>query len=320
MSAPPADTRAAKTSQTLSTPLAAIALMVIAVGLFGFLDATAKYLAQSLPVLQVVWMRFVMHVVLAVFFLRLWQGFGRFATKRPVLQISRGLFLLGTTVFNFWALLYLQLAETASIMFAGPIVVAALAVPLLGEKVGPRRWAAILVGFIGVLIVTRPGLDGLGWPALISVGAMVSFALYSLATRVLAQTENEEGLVLFTALVPALALAPWAIAVWQWPTDALSWSLMLATGIFGGGGHWLLIKAHQGAGASTLAPFMYTQIVWMVLLGWLVFADIPTAWTILGAGIIIASGLYLLYREEVVRRREQAHSGAGTTTSRDLPT
>lgn len=302
----------------------AILLMVIAVASFGFLDAVAKYLSETLPVVQVVWMRFVMHVVLAFFFLRVWRNFDRFSTKRPLLQISRGLFLLGTTAFNFWALLYLQLAETASIMFAGPIVVAALAVPLLGEKVGPRRWAAIFVGFIGVLIVTRPGMDGLGWPALISMASMISFALYSLATRVLAQTENEAGLVLFTALVPALAFAPWAIAVWQWPSDALSWALMLATGILGGGGHWLLIKAHQSTGASTLAPFMYTQIIWMIALGWLIFADIPTAWTLLGAGIIIASGLYLLYREEVIRRRSKrpngAESGAGTTSSRDLPT
>jgi drug/metabolite transporter (DMT)-like permease len=299
--------------------------MITAVGCFGFLDALAKYLSQSLPVLQVVWMRFVMHLVLAVCILRVWQQPKRFATKRPVLQITRGLFLLSTTVFNFWALLYLQLAEAASIMFAGPIVVAALAVPLLRETVGPRRWAAIFVGFIGVLVVTRPGLDGLGWPALISVGAMVSFALYSLTTRILAPTENEAGLVLYTALIPAIALAPFAIAVWEWPTDALTWVLMLLTGIVGGGGHWLLIRAHQGAGASTLAPFMYTQIVWMVLLGWLVFSDIPTGWTVLGASIIIGSGLYLLYREEVVRRQQKqlgkkGQSAAGTTASRDLPT
>lgn len=303
----------------------AILLMIIAVGSFGFLDAIAKYLTQTLPVLQVVWMRFALHVVLALLVLRAWKEPQRFATKRVGTQIMRGLFLLGTTVFNFWALMHLQLAETASIMFAGPIVVAALAVPLLGETVGPRRWAAILVGFVGVLIVTRPGLDGLGWPALISVGSMVSFALYSLATRILAPTENEAGLVLYTALIPAIALAPFAIAVWEWPTDALTWGLMLLTGLIGGGGHWVLIKAHQGAGASTLAPFMYTQIVWMVLLGWLVFADIPTGWTVLGASIIIGSGLYLLYREEVVRRREKeakgnANSAAGTTTSRDLPT
>ena len=298
----------------------AIALMVTAVALFAFLDAIAKHLSTSIPVLQVVWMRFVMHLVLAVFILRLWRNWPRLASRRPALQLGRGLFLLGTTVFNFMALQYLQLAETASIMFAGPIVVAALAVPLLGETVGPRRWAAIAVGFVGVLVVTRPGLDGLGWPALISVGAMISFAFYSLATRVLAQSESETGLVFYTAAIPAIALAPWALSVWVWPQDALTWILMLLTGIMGGGGHWLLIKAHQGAGASTLAPFMYTQIVWMVLLGWLWFGDIPTLWTVVGATIIIGSGLYLLYREEVARRRERGHSAAGTTASRDLPT
>ena len=302
----------------------AIMLMITAVACFAVLDAAAKYLSQTLPVLQVVWMRFVMHIVLAAMILRIWRNADRLKTARPGLQIVRGAMILGTTIFNFLALLHLQLAEAATIMFAGPIVVAALAGPLLGEWAGPRRWAAIAIGFIGVLVVTRPGLDGLGWPALLSVVAMTCFALYSLSTRVLAQTENQEGLIFYTGLIPAIGLAPFALSVWVWPADMLSWFLMLLTGIVGGGGHWLLIKAHTHAPASTLAPFMYTQIVWMVALGWLVFADIPTVWTIIGAGIIIASGLYLLYREEVVRRRakspENAHSGAGTTSSRDLPT
>ena len=302
----------------------AIMLMITAVACFAVLDAAAKYLSQTLPVLQVVWMRFVMHIVLAAMILRIWRNADRLKTARPGLQIVRGAMILGTTIFNFLALLHLQLAEAATIMFAGPIVVAALAGPLLGEWAGPRRWAAIAIGFIGVLVVTRPGLDGLGWPALLSVVAMTCFALYSLSTRVLAQTENQEGLIFYTGLIPAIGLAPFALSVWVWPADMLSWFLMLLTGIVGGGGHWLLIKAHTHAPASTLAPFMYTQIVWMVTLGWLVFADIPTVWTIIGAGIIIASGLYLLYREEVVRRRakspEHTHSGAGTTSSRDLPT
>ncbi|GAB5510206.1 MAG: DMT family transporter [Hyphomicrobiales bacterium] len=285
-----------------SAGVRAIILMVIAVASFGFLDAVGKHLSGSLPVMQVVWMRFVTHVLLCLFIFRLWSNYGRLRTSRPLLQGARGLFMLGTTIFNFWALQYLQLAETASIMFAGPIVVAALAGPLLGEWAGPRRWAAIGIGFIGVLVVTRPGLsgfgvDGLGWPALVSVGSMVSFALYSLSTRVLAQTENIEGLVVLTALVPVVALAPFAISVWVWPTDLLSWVLMLIMGILGGGGHWLLIIAHRHATAPTLAPFMYSQIIWMIALGWLVFADIPTIWTLTGASIIIASGLYLLYRE-----------------------
>ena len=291
--------------------------MIVAVGCFSFLDAIAKYLSQSLPVLQVVWMRFVMHMLLAIVLLRLWVDVGRLKTTRPVMQITRGVMLLSTTMFNFLALQYLQLDETASIMFAGPMVVAALAGPLMGEWVGPRRWIAIIAGFVGVLVVTRPGLDGLGWPALISVAAMLAFAFYSLATRTLAQTENADGLTLYTAVIPAIALAPIGISVWVWPGDVLSWLLMLATGILGGGGHWLLIKAHRTAPASTLAPFMYTQIVWMLALGWLIFSDVPSVWTLIGASIVIASGLYLLYREEMVRRQNNARSGPGTALSRD---
>ncbi|MGD1888905.1 MAG: DMT family transporter [Cohaesibacteraceae bacterium] len=301
----------------------AILLMICAVACFAFLDATAKYLSASLPVLQIVWMRFVIHVALAVLILRIWRNITRFSTNRPILQIGRGAMMLGTTIFNFLALLHLQLAEAATFMFAGPIVVAALAGPLLGEWAGPRRWAAIAVGFLGVLVVTRPGLDGLGWPALLSVVSMTCFALYSLSTRVLAQTESQDGLILYTGLIPAIGLAPFALSVWVWPTDPASWLLMVLTGVFGGGGHWLLIKAHIQAPAPTLAPFMYTQIVWMIALGWLIFADVPTIWTLAGAGSIISSGLYLLYREEVTRRRAKtaslAASGAGTTSSRDLP-
>lgn len=308
---------APSSSSDSASHVGAIALMVIAVGMFSFLDAVAKYLAQSLPVLQVAWMRFVMHIVLAAFVLRLWQDFARLKTSRPLLQIGRGAMLLGTTAFNFWALQYLQLAETSSIMFAGPMLVAALAGPLMGEWIGPRRWAAIAIGFVGVLVVTRPGFDGLGWPALISVASMISFALYSLATRVLAQTENADGLILYTALIPAIALTPAALSVWVWPTDWVSWALMLATGVLGGVGHWLLIKAHKTTPASTLAPFMYTQIVWMVSLGWLLFADIPTVWTVLGASIIVGSGLYLLYREEKVRRQAKR---ARTSAAQDSTT
>jgi drug/metabolite transporter (DMT)-like permease len=301
-------------TRTMHTPpgadsagIRSILLMVAAVGFFGILDALAKYLTQSLPVLQVVWMRFLIHALLAFFILRLWQRRERMTTTRPVMQAVRGLFLVGTTVFNFLALLYLQLAETASIMFAGPIVIAALAVPLLGEKVGLHRWAAILVGFVGVLIVTRPGLGstglgGLGWPALLSVASMLCYSFYSLATRVLAQSQNTEGLIMYTALIPALVLAPFGLAVWVWPPDLFIWALILATGLTGGLGHYLVILAHQRTSASTLAPFTYSQMVWMVALGWLIFGDIPGLWTIIGASIVIGSGIYLLYREERARR------------------
>ncbi|MEM6713095.1 MAG: DMT family transporter [Pseudomonadota bacterium] len=292
-----------KNSAASITTTKAILLMMAAVACFTFLDTTAKYLNTTLPLLQVVWMRFVTHIILGIVIFRLWKNMHKMKTKRLGLQAARGVSMLCITALHFWALVYLQLAEAVTIMFAGPMVVAALAGPFMGEWAGPHRWAAIAVGFIGVLVVTRPGLDGLGWPALISVGAMVSFAVYSLLTRVLAQTENADGLIMWTAIIPAIALAPIAISVWEWPTDLFTWFLMFLTGFFGGYGHWLLIKAHAHAPAPTLAPFIYTQIVWMVLLGWLVFDDIPTVWTLLGAGITIAAGLYLLYRENVAHKQ-----------------
>ncbi|MEM1287180.1 MAG: DMT family transporter [Pseudomonadota bacterium] len=301
------DVPSASTSDKQSRTLRAIFLMIVAVGMFSLLDATAKQLSQSIPLVQVVWMRFITHILLVVVILRLWRNVHRLRSRRPGLQILRGLLILGVTILNFWALLYLQLAEAVTIMFAGPMVVAALAGPLMGEWAGPRRWAAILIGFLGVLVVTRPGLDGLGWPALISVGSMLCFALYSLTTRTLAQTESPDSLVLYMAIIPAVALAPFALAAWEWPADLIAWGLMILTGMFGGFGHWLLIKAHADAPAPTLAPFIYTQIVWMIALGWLIFGDVPTAWTVLGACITIAAGLYLLYREELARR-DRRHS------------
>ncbi|MCB1507859.1 MAG: DMT family transporter [Hyphomicrobiaceae bacterium] len=271
--------------------------MTLAVLCFACLDTTAKHLGQTLPTMQVVWMRFVSHLVLAILILRPWCQPDLFRSRRPVIQTLRGFFILGATLFNFLALRELQLAEAASIMFAAPFVVAALAGPLLGEWAGPRRWAAIAVGFVGVLIVTRPGIGGLGPAAFISMLAMLSYALYSLTTRMLAGYDTLSSMIIASALIPSLALAPLALPLWVWPSGLLEWGLMLVTGAFGGIGHVFLIEAHKRAPAPTLAPFIYSQIVWMVLFGWIVFADVPTWTTLVGAGVIVASGLYLLGRE-----------------------
>ncbi|MEM6382183.1 MAG: DMT family transporter [Pseudomonadota bacterium] len=307
--------QAKPTGPSSAATMLSISLMIMAVALFSLLDAMGKHLGASLPILQVAWVRFATHLLFCFAFLQLWRHPGRLKTDRPWLQITRGLLLLGTTVFNFFALQHLQLAETASIMFSAPIVVAALAVPLLGEHVGVRRWAAIAVGFIGVLIVTRPGLDGLGWPALIAVASMTCFAFYSLTTRLLATGQDAASLVFYSAAVPAIVIMPIGIFVWVWPTDGLTWLILLSTGLVGGVGHWLLVKAHQRADASTLSPFIYTQIVWMIGLGWLWFGDIPTSWTLIGAAIIIGSGLYILYRETIVGRRPPASNASKEISS-----
>ncbi|MCV0427686.1 MAG: DMT family transporter [Roseibium sp.] len=282
-----------------TTPIAGIGLLVLALLGFSLLDATAKYLSASLPVLQIAWMRFVTHVILTLIFFQIWKAPSLFKTKRPFLQIIRALCLLGITIFNFLAVRYLQLAETTSIMFAAPFVITALAGPMLGEWAGLRRWVAIVVGFAGVLVVTQPGMGGMHWAVIYSVIAMIFFAVYALLTRQLTATESSAGMLIISGVVASVAMAPAGLSVWVMPEDVWTWVLLFALGAFGAGGHFLFILAHRVAPAPVLAPFNYTQIIWMIALGYFIFADVPTLTTLVGAAIVISSGLYILYRERV---------------------
>ncbi|PVB62583.1 DMT family transporter [Labrenzia sp. 011] len=282
-----------------TVPLVGISLIVLACLCFAVLDATAKYLSASLPTLQIVWIRFLSHTVIAMVLFRVWKTPSLLKTRRPVLQLVRAVCLLSTTILNFFAVRYLQLAETMSIMFAAPFVITALAGPLLGEWAGIRRWCAIIVGFMGVLVVTQPGVGGMHWAAIYSVAAMITYALYALLTRQLTATDGSAGMLIISGLVAAVAMTPIGLSVWEMPQDIWTWALLLVTGALGAGGHFVFIMAHRIAPAPVLAPFIYSQIVWMIALGYLIFADVPTATTLLGAAIVVGSGLYILYRERV---------------------
>jgi drug/metabolite transporter (DMT)-like permease len=224
---------------------------------------------------------------------------GLLRTGRPWLQLARSIMLFGSTCFNFLSFRYLQLDEALSILFSTPFLVAILAGPILGEWVGWRRWTAILVGFSGVLVVVRPGLGGVQWAALLSFGSAVCYAFYNITTRMLAATDSSETTLFYANLFGFVIMTPMLPFVWV-PPSALDMVLMVAFGCFGAGGHFLLILAHRRAPASVLSPFMYTQIVWATTFGYLVFANVPNRWTIAGAGIVIVSGLYLIYRERKV--------------------
>lgn len=281
-----------------AAPVFGIGLIVLACLCFSVLDATAKFLGSQIPPLQIVWIRFVSHVIIAAVLFQVWRNLHLLRTKRPILQGVRAICLLGTTIFNFLAVQYLQLAETMSIMFAAPFVVTALAGPMLGEWAGPRRWAAIVVGFCGVLIVTQPGMGGMHWAAIYSVAAMSFYSVYALLTRRLTATDSSAGMLILSGAVAALAMTPVGLTVWEAPPDFLHWALLLSTGFWGALGHWLFITAHRRASAPILAPFIYIQIVWMIGLGFVVFDDIPTLSTLVGAGVVVTSGLYILYREQ----------------------
>jgi len=208
--------------------------------------------------------------------------------------------LLGSTMFNFMAFRYLQLDEAMAILFSTPFLIAIFAGPMLGEWVGWRRWTAILVGFSGVLLVVRPGMGGIQWAALLSFGSAICYAFYNILTRMLARSDSSETTLFYANLFGCLVMAPVLPFVWITPPNPLDWGLMLALGVLGAGGHFLLILAHRRAPASVLSPFIYTQIVWASTLGYLVFGNVPSRWTAAGALVVIASGLYLLNRERKV--------------------
>ncbi len=279
--------------------LTGIALMCGAVGCFAFLDATAKYLGRQMDVLEVVWARYTFGFVLALIWSNPISRPELIRSARPALQIGRSALLLGSTMLNFFALRYLQLDQALTITFSTPFFVAALSGPLLGEWVGRRRWAAIGVGFLGVLVETRPGFNAVPPAAALSAGGALCYAAYALSTRVLARTDSNQTTLFYSNLVGALVMLPPVVAVWTAPASLRIAALMLAMGALASIGHFLLIAAHRLAPASVLSPFIYSQLAWTVALGYVVFADVPNRWTMAGAAIVIASGLYLLHRERI---------------------
>jgi len=277
-----------------------------AVVLFAFNDTAAKYLNGHMHTVQVVWARYMAAFALAIILLNPTGNPQVMRTRRPWLQLGRSALLLGSTVLNFFALRYLQLDEAVSIIFCTPFIVAALGGPMLGEWIGWRRWTAIFVGFAGILLVTRPGTGGIHPAALLVVVAAICYALYSILTRVLVRSDSDATTNFYSNLVGAAAITVAVPFYWTSQSDAIVIALMCSMGLFSGFGHFLLIRAHRLAPAGVLAPFIYTEIVWMIALGFLVFGDVPSHWTLAGAAIVILSGLYLLYRERVMGPRRRS--------------
>ncbi len=265
--------------------------------LFSLLDGSAKWLVGSVPVIVVVWLRFATHVVVAGVVLFPLRGWSLIKTNHLRWHVLRAVMFMAMTGINFWALQYLQLTVTSSIFFTVPLIIAVLGAPLLGEKLDRGRWAAILVGFAGVLVIIRPGSAGFHPAMLASLVNAVLYALFMLMTRRLAAYDSPETIQYLPALGAAIGLAPFALAAWESPEGWLEWAVACLMGVLGGLGHYLLALAHRYAPATVIAPFLYQQVFYMALFGYLVFGDVPGAAVWTGAAVVIASGLYLFYRE-----------------------
>ena len=280
--------------------LRGIVLMLLAMAVFVLIDATAKYLARSLPVMQIVWARSAFALLFTLLLLRGRKFSTLMVTRRPGLQLMRSGFQFASTIFFFTALKYIPLADAIAIAFAAPLLITALSVPILGEQVGIRRWLAVAVGFLGVLVVIRPGIGVMEWAMLLPLCTAFTSALYQINTRSLAQTDDATTTLWYTALTGTVISSAFMPFVWEWP-DAKGWALMALLGALGTTGHFLIINAYGRAPAATLAPFIYTQLVWSIGVGYALFANLPDEFTLLGAAIVAASGIYTAYRERVRR-------------------
>ncbi len=280
--------------------LAGIALMCAAVTTFSCLDSTAKYLGRQIDIMQVVWARYTFALVLAFIVINPVSRPGMLRTARPALQAVRAVILLGSTILNFFALRHLRLDQVLAIMFSTPFAVAALSGPVLGEWVGPRRWAAIGLGFLGVLVVTRPGFGIVHPAAILAVLSMLCYAAFFLTTRVLSRSDSNDTTLFYSNVVGAVIMLPVVPFFWTPPTR-WQWALLVLAGGFASLGHYMIIAAHRHAPVSLLSSFIYSQLVGVTILGYFVFGDVPDAYTLTGAAIVIASGLYILHRERMSR-------------------
>jgi drug/metabolite transporter (DMT)-like permease len=280
--------------------LRGIALMCAGSACFATVDAVSKFLVHDMNSLQVTWARFANAFIAALFMCHLFFKPGWMRTERPGLQLTRSFLIMAANAPMVFALRFLQLDQTISIMFTTPFLVAALAVPLLGERIGPRRWAAIAIGFCGVLLVMRPGFGGIHPAAFLCVISAITYSFFSILTRILSHSDSSATTIFYTNVVGALVLTAVVPFVWTTPT-LWDGAMMIFIGALATVGHFLLILAHRYSPASILAPFIYTQLLWMLIYGYLLFGDLPNHWTLAGASIVIGSGLYLIYRERQVR-------------------
>ena len=279
----------------------AITFNLLAWVMLPIMDGFAKYLSSDLPVLQITWARYFFTVAFTLpimfFFFRknlVW-------TDKPKLQLIRGLILLTANVCFFYSISIISLAKALTLAFIAPLIVTAFSPIFLGENVGFRRWSAVIIGFIGSMVVIRPGFVEINLASLAALGTGVMYGFYLIITRKLSSSDNPLLTLLLTGVVGAIIISFVMPFVWIKPT-LNQWSMMAAIGIFACVGHLFIILSLKYADASKLAPFSYFEIVTNIIIGYYFFSDFPDKWTFLGLFIIIFSGIYISRRENIVKR------------------
>ncbi|MDR6538972.1 DMT family transporter [Variovorax soli] len=283
--------------------LAGIGLVMLAVACFATLDTATKLSTAGVPILMSVWFRYAFQAVATTAVLLPRHGTALLRTRHPKYQLLRGALLLASSTLAFLSLRYMPLAEFTSVVLIAPLVITLLAATTLKEQVSPLRWVLVAGGFVGTLVILRPGGDAFGWAILLPVGLVLTNAWFQVLTSTLARTENPLTMHFYTGWVGtllaslALPFAWTALPGWHW------WALLCLMGFMGTVGHFILILAYQRAPASTLTPYLYAQIAFAMLGGWLVFAQVPDQVSLIGIATIAAcgaAGAWLTVRERRV--------------------
>ena len=281
--------------------LRGILVMVVAVSLFPFMNAAVKWLSADYPVNQLVWARYAGHLAFCLLLFLPMRGRRLFRSRRPALQYARSTLLMLSSLSFTTAIIFIPLATASAIGFTAPLVVTALSVPLLAERVGPRRWAAVAVGFAGAVLIIRPGSDSFHWAMLLMLGNAGIYALYQLLTRRIAPHDDAVTTISYTAVVGTVALSltlPFSFVV---PAEPLHWLLFAWIGLIGGLSHYLVVLAFRSGPAAVISPLGYVELVTTTAVAFALFGELPDEWTFAGAGVIIACGLFIAYREAKVK-------------------
>ena len=285
--------------------LTGIALVVTAMACFATLDTTAKLVSASVPLLMGIWFRYCFQALMTTLVVVPRFGVAVLKTQHPRFQILRGLLLLISSFFAFSSLLYLPVADFTAIGSLVPLIITLLAARMLGEQVSKRRWVLVLGGFAGAMLIIRPGGANFIWPMLLPLGAVVTYSWFQLLTSHMVKTENPLTMHLYTGWVGTLVPSLMLPFVWVNPTQT-ELGMLLLVGALGTVGHYLLILAYKRSPASNLTPYLYAQIVFAMLGGWLVFNQVPDSWALAGIALIAACGvagaLLTSYESRVLRQ------------------
>ncbi len=289
---------------TSDKPLLGISLMIAAMAVLPFLDVLAKTLGnQGVPILQIVWARLCFGALMTLPFAATIAGPRGLLPSRWGMHGLRALFLVAATFFFFWSLKFLAIADALAIFFVQPLVVTALSPFVLGETVGRRRWAAVAIGFIGTLIIIRPGFQAFNLGMGLALASGTSLALYMLLTRRISGKDHALVTTFHTNLLGALMTSALVPLVWQ-PLNAQHWLLFVGVGFFATFGHYLIVRAYDYGEASLLAPLAYSEMIMATILGWWFFGDFPDLWTFVGVAVLIGCAIYISMRQRASRAEE----------------